>query len=265
MRRATETVIRNAQRFGLRTQSDDYGNTVYASPKAHRQWRSVNEEVEYVFAERANPRRDTRTSHQKAEAEGAGSANQSSRHETNDNEQRHQHNTNFDRVVETVLRSCRTMGAIGQSGFRATKKAIELYQAWARPIWHVSGNAYAPKSVAKLVRDLQPRTRRESHRAAVRAMFRWRGSLQDKLRHAEMVYRKSRRPKRKIPRRSLIVIRGISSARPKDVTILLRLAKRAKAKTVIVDRTHSKSVLRQAAREVRPGETRYYSEPERSR
>jgi hypothetical protein len=150
------------------------------------------------------------------------------------------------------------VGATGRVGLEAVKAAVELYQAYAKPVWRVRGRggANTPGSVAQMVRDLKPLPRLDAHKAAIAAMFRLNGTLDQKPRYGEAVYRQARTPKLRVPRRSLVVVRGAGRADPGDLAFLLRTAERAKAKTLFVESSHSRSALLRAAQSVRAGEHR---------
>jgi hypothetical protein len=173
----------------------------------------------------------------------------------------------MERTVQRALRSYQVIGAVGQVGIRAVQKAVELYQLMAKPVWHVHGEGHKnmPGSVAKMVRDLKPLTRFEAHKAAVMGMIKLNGTLQQKLHYGEYIYRQSRKPKFRVPKKSLIVIRDVWSANPKDVQFLLFKAKQAKAKTILVERQHSRSQLLQFAKSMKPGEHRHFHQFEQRR
>ena len=88
------------------------------------------------------------------------------------------------------------------------------------------------------------------------------GTILEKIRYGEMIYRLSCRPKFRIPRKSLIVITDVAQAHPKDVKFILAKAKRAKAKVLFVERDWSRSVLMQHAKSMRPGAVSRFSGPE---
>lgn len=113
-----------------------------------------------------------------------------------------------------------------------------------------------------MVRDLKPLSMVESHKAAITAMLKLNGTLDHKLRYGEHVYRQSRKAKFRVPRKSLVVVRDVGSANPKDVTFLLKKAERAKAKVLFVEREHTRFALLQAAKSMKPGEHRHHPSPE---
>ncbi|MFO0936215.1 MAG: relaxase domain-containing protein [Gemmataceae bacterium] len=277
--RATDCVLLDPSRYGLQKQTDRFGKTVYASPLAHRQWRKVMRKIEYVFRAEQNSKTNrasgphqsqrSQSTDRNKNADGANNSTRSSAHkkQRDKSDTQREKSTNFNRVVEKALRSYRVIGAVGHAGIKAAEKAVELYQVWAKPIWRVHGDGHktTPGSVAKMVRDLKPLTVMESHKAAILAMLKLNGSLDQKLRYGEYVYRQSRKAKFRVPRNALIVIRDVGQAHPKDVTFLLRKAERAKAKTIFVDRDVPRSLLVQAAKSMKPGEAKHYAAPEMSR
>ena len=75
----------------------------------------------------------------------------------------------------------------------------------------------------------------------------------------------SRKAKFRIPRKSLVVVRDVGQADPKDVAFLLKKAERAKAKVLFVEREHSRFALLQVAKTMRPGEHRHFPANEMNR
>ena len=115
-----------------------------------------------------------------------------------------------------------------------------------------------------MARDLKKLSMFESHEAALLAMRKLNGTILEKIRYGEMIYRLSRRPKFHIPRKSLIVVTDVARAHPKDVEFILKQAKRAQAKVLFVERNWSRSVPMQHAKSMRPGEVRRFRGPEQN-
>lgn len=161
------------------------------------------------------------------------------------------------KLLRQLWKSTRVVGAVGAAGIDFAKKTIELYQEISKPIWRLEGpgTRTQPGSLAHAVRDLKPQSRWESHLTAVRAMVRYNGNLDQKLAYGEHVYRQCRRPKFKIPKKSLVVIRDVESAHPGDVAFLRKKAKRAKARVLLVDREWSRTELVKAAKQAPAGQT----------
>ncbi len=275
VRDATAAVLRSPNTVGLRRQANAYGQPVYVSRATARRWQAVARKVEFVLeAEQARlntqsgSRRPNSAGDGKAKSDGGTASQQSRKSEARPKADRTaERSTDLRRVVETALRSYRVIGAVGRVGIEAVKIAVELYQTWAKPVWRVHGNGHTntPGSVAQMVRDLKPLPMVESHKAAILAMLKLNGTLDQKLRYGEHVYRQSRTAKFRVPRKSLLVIRDVGSANPKDVAFLLKRAKRAKAKVLFVERDHPRLALLQAAESMRPGGRRHYSAPEMNR
>lgn len=292
-------VTKAPARYGLTPRTDEHGKSVYTSPAAQRHWKQIARKVEYVFAspkdtkqkppsaqkservfangERSNrPGESEQSARSQAERSGNKMGNEKGSGGAHGQEQSarpqpegfthgksNEKGNDFNRVVERALLAHQVIGAVGRIGIQVAAKAIELYQEWAKPVWRVHGRGHknSPGSVANMVRDLKPLSVMESHKAAIRAMCKLNGSLERKLNYAEHVYRMSRKPKYRIPKKCLIVVRDVGSANPKDVAFLLEKAERAKAKTLFVDRDASRSELLKAARSMKPGEHRHYSGP----
>ena len=154
-----------------------------------------------------------------------------------------------------VFRSYRIVGAVGQLGIEIAKRAIELYSAHSRAICEVRGRGSkkTPGSLAGLVRDLSKLPYFESHRIAFRAMVRSNGNLVQKLERGERAYARARKPKFRIPRLALIIVRDAEAANPRDVRFLLAKAAKADARVLLVDGQWSQSVLKGYAKTMRPG------------
>ena len=154
-----------------------------------------------------------------------------------------------------VFRSYRVVGAVGQLGIQIAKRAIELYSARSRAICEVRGrgNKKTPGSLAGLVRDLSKLPYFESHRTAFRAMANSNGTLVQKLEHGERVYARARKPKFRIPRLALIIVRDVEAANPRDVKFLVAKAAKADARVLLVEGGCSQSVLKAYAKTMRPG------------
>lgn len=272
VRAATDAVLRTPNAVGLRKRENAHGQPAYVSRRAAERWKKIARTVEFVFkAERPPPKpqgdpgRPTPAGQDQAKPDGAAASRQSRRAGPEPDAARAaERGTDLRRVVETVLRSYRVVGAVGRVGVEAVRVVVELYRTYAKPVWrvHGSGHRNTPGSVAKMVRDLKPLPMVESHKAAILAMLKLNGTLDQKLRYGEYVYRQSRKAKFRVPRKSLLVIRDVGSANPKDVAFLLKKAGRAKAKVLFVEREHSRFALLQAATPMKPGEARHFPGPE---
>jgi hypothetical protein len=270
---ATDIVLRSPKAVGLSLQNDAHGRPVYVPHRSAERWKKVARKIEFILRAKeppSEPRREPARPEQahegKPKQDGATASQQSAR----PNDQRPnadraaERSTDLRRVVEKVLRSYRVVGAVGHLGVKAVEIAVELYQTWAKPVWRVHGNGHknTPGSVAKMVRDLKPLSVIDSHKAAIGAMLKLNGTLDQKLAYGQFVYRAARKAKFRIPRKSLIVVRDVGHADPKDVAFLLRKAGRAKAKTIFVDREHSRFSLLRAAKSMRPGEHKHFPGPD---
>ena len=277
--RAVALVLSHPASFALQPSEPIHGHSRYAVIDRHQQWKTVRIQVEYVIAKSATskptPEPEPRSgSFQKLEQtdsfgqreqDTAGAKQKARNHDRQ--EQRAQPSEpkrDWSRIVEKVLRTYQVIGAVGKIGLQAAAKAIELYQAFAKPVWRVHGNGHrrTPGSVAAMARDLKKLSMYESHEAALLAMRKLNGTILQKIHYGEMIYRLSRRPKFRIPRKSLIVITDVAQAHPKDVKFILTKAKRAKAKVLFVERDWSRSVLMQHAKSMRPGAVSRFSGPE---
>jgi hypothetical protein len=265
---ATESVLRSPNKAGLRHRTNEHGRSVYVSRRVIRQSKRLAEKVEFVLSARA-PQVQEQTRPQKTKRDGGNASPQSLRQTDRQarDERASERTTDLRRVVEKALLAYRVIGAVGHVGIKAAEIAAELYQAWAKPVWRVHGNGHknTSGSVAKMVRDLKPLGVIESHKAAIAAMLKLNGTLDQKLRYGEYVYRQSRKAKFRIPRKCLIVIRDAGAANPKDVNFLLRKAEQAKAKTIFVEQEHSRFALLQMAKAMRPGERRHFQSQEMKR
>lgn len=172
--------------------------------------------------------------------------------------------TTLSRLVEKALRTWQVIAAVSQVGVVVASKAAELYQVWSKPILRVHGNGHKnmPGSVAALARDLRKRTVFEAHQAALQATLKLNANFERKLQYGEYVYRMSRKPRARIPRKSLLVIRDVHAANPNDVQFLIEKAKRAKAKIVLVDCEWPRAALVEQAKSMRPGERKHLPNPE---
>jgi hypothetical protein len=269
VKRATEKVLRSPNELGLRRRTNEYGKTVFVSRQTAKLWKKLVQKVEFILKDRQAKPEQEQTRQGKPKPDGVGASQQSQNRtdrEPGPNPAQ-ERSTDFRRVVEKALRSYEVVGAVGRAGIKAAEVAAELYQTWAKPVWRVHGNGHknTPGSVAKMVRDLKPLGVIDSHKAAITAMLKLNGTLEQKLRYGEYVYRQSRKAKFRIPRKSLIVIRDAGLANPKDVNFLLRKAERAKAKTLFVEREHSKFALMQIAKSMKPGEHRHFHDQEMKR
>ncbi len=161
----------------------------------------------------------------------------------------------WQRTMSHVFRSYRIVGAVGQLGIQIAARAIELYSGRCRAICDVRGpgGKKTPGSVAALVRDLSKLPYLESHRTAMKAIFKSNSNLVQKLEHGERVYARARRPKFRIPRHALIIVRDVEAANPRDVKFLLAKAVQANARVLLVEGEWSQSVLRGYAKAMRPG------------
>jgi len=266
---ATEKVLRSPNEIGLRRRANEFGKVVYVSSQTAKQFKKLVQKIEFVLKDRQAKPEQEPTRQGKPKPDGAN-ASQHLQKRT-DREPRpdpaSERITDFRRVVEKALRSYQVIGAVGQAGIKAAEIAVELYKTWSKPVWHVHGNGHknVPGSLAKMVRDLKPLGVIDSHKAAIAAMLKLNGTLEQKLRYGEYVYRQSRKAKFRIPRKSLVVIRDVGQANPKDVNFLLRKAERAKAKTLFVEREHSKFALMQMAKSMKPGEHRHFQAQEMNR
>lgn len=262
VKRATQKVLQSPQLYGLRHRTNEYGKTVLVSRRTAKQWKKLEEKIEFILRDKHAKPDQTQNRERKTKPDG-GHASANSQKETRDEtgrDQARQQSTNFRRVVEKAVCSYRVIGAVGQAGIKAAEIAIDLYQTWAKPIWRVHGDGHKnmPGSVAKMVRDLKPLGVIDSHKAAITAMLKLNGTLEQKLRYGEYVYRQSRKAKYRVPRKSLIIIRDAALANPKDLNFLLRKAERAKAKTIFVEQEHSRIALMQMAKTMKPGEHRHF-------
>ena len=161
----------------------------------------------------------------------------------------------WQRTMSHVFRSYRVVGAVGQLGIQIAARAIELYSTRSRAICDVrgQGNKKTPGSVAALVRDLTKLPYLESHRTALRAMAKSSDTLVQKLQYGERVYARARKPKFRIPRQALIIVRDVEAANPRDVKFLLAKAAQADARVLLVEGQWSQSVLKGYAKTMRPG------------
>ncbi len=161
----------------------------------------------------------------------------------------------WQRTMGHVFRSYRVVGAVGQLGIQIAKGAIELYSTRSRAICDVRGpgGKKTPGSVAGLVRDLSKLPYLESHRTALRAMAKFNGTLEQKLEHGERVYARARKPKFRIPRQALIIVRDVDAANPRDVKFLVAKAAKANARVLLVEGRWPQSVLKGYAKTMRPG------------
>ena len=272
---ATDTVLRSPNEVGLRRRANAYGQPVYVSRQTANRWKKLARKVEFVLRVEPAPShsgdgrdRKDRAHEGKPKPDGAAASQQSTRRNEGrpKRDRTTERSTDLRRVVKKLLRSYRVIGAVGHVGMKAVKVAVELYQTLAKPVWrvHGDGDKNTPGSVAQMVRDLKPLSRLDAHKAAITAMLRRNGTFDEKLRYGEAVYRQARKAKVRVPRKSLVVIREVGSADPKDVAFLLKNAEWAKAQVLFVEREHSRSSLVRAAKSMRPGERRPFPGPERN-
>lgn len=266
---ATQKVLQSPKQYGLRRRTNEHGKTVLVSSRTAKQWKKIEERIDFILKEGHSKPEQPQPQQRKAKPDGGGASQQSQKQENQESraEQNRERGSDFRRVVEKALRSYRVIGAVGHAGLKAAEIATELYQAWAKPVWRVHGEGHKnmPGSVAKMVRDLKPLGVIDSHKAAISAMLKLNGTLEQKLRYGEYVYRQSRKAKYRIPRKSLIVVRDAAAANLKDLNFLLRKAERAKAKTIFVEQEHSRFALLQMAKTMKPGEHRHFQTQEMKR
>ena len=266
---ATEAVLGAPNEVGLRRRTNAFGKAVYVSRRSARRWRKIAQKVEHVLTEKTARHQRAQPRPEKSPLDGESASRQSARSADREpgGERTSKRTTDFRRVVENALRYYRVIGAIGRVGIQAAQIAIELYQTWAKPVWRVHGNGHTntPGSVAQTVRDLKPRSMLDSHKAAITAMLKLNGTLEQKFRYGECVYRQSRKAKFRVPRKSLVVVRDVGRADPNDVAFLLKTAKRAKAKVLFVEQEHSRFALLQMAKAMKPGEHRQFPANEMNR
>lgn len=275
--KAIDSVIQAPEQHRIRRIENVHGQPAYAATNPHAKWKSVRSEIDYVFADR-EPRRTpkieaTRTTAEQVPAVREQTARASTSAVSNEpkastaREAEPAPSKDWSRQLEKVLRSYEVIGAVGRIGLQVAARAVELYERLAKPIWRVHGHGHknVPGSVAAMVRDLKKLPRLEAHQAAIAGMFKLNGSLEQKLRYGEFIYRQSRKPKFRIPRKSLIVVSAVEEARPRDVQFLIAKAKRAKAKVIFVERDWSRSVLMERSKTMQPGETRHLHTPEHKR
>jgi hypothetical protein len=273
---AVKSVLDSPHTVGLAREVNKYGKPVYVPTHPPKLWVKIAQKVEFVLKAKSahsNTRQESRQPGSAKESHehtnGRNTTRQSAEQTTDDAkaDRSSKRSDNARKVVEKAIRSCDVIGAVGRAGIKAAAIAIDLYQTFAKPIWrvHGSGHKNMPGSVAKMVRDLKPLPWLDAQKAAILAMLKLNGTLDQKLRYGEHVYRQSRKAKFRVPRKALIVIRDASSADPRDLTFLLRKAKRAKAKTIFVEREYSRFALLQAAKSMKPGEQRHFYGPELKR
>lgn len=259
IQQAMEDGLKKSKQFGLRTTQNRKQQIIYSPRRPNATWRSIARRVEHLIFERRKDHADG--SHQ------SGGKARTETHSKASSRQQQSHSARWQRSVKRLLRSYQVIGALGRQGIQFAKKAIELYQEWAKPVWRVNGHGHrnTPGSVAAMVRDLNPLSRHEAHKAAIRGMWKLNGTFKQKLRYGEFVYQSARRAKYRIPKKCLIVIRDVHAAHPKDVKVLLQKARKAKAKVLLVDRELSRSQLLKAAKQLQPGECRKYHHQEMNR
>ena len=291
---AINCVVQAPDQYRIQRIENAQGQTAYSAENPHTKWKAVRSQIEYVFADHASTRtpkidspRPTAEKVQtlqeptatlkhappKQEPTAPQPARASTGQVGHEAKTGHESNTqarpaqDWHRKLEKVLRSYEVIGAVGQIGLQVAAKAIELYQLLAKPVWRVHGNGHKniPGSVAAMVRDLKKLPYLQAQEAAFLGMFKLNGTLEQKLRYGEFIYRQSRKPKFRIPRKSLIVVTAVEEARPRDVKFLLAKAKRAKAKVIFVEREWSRSVLMEQAKTMKPGEARHLHTPEHKR
>lgn len=256
---AVEGGLQKSKQLGLRTSSNRKQQIIYSPRHPNATWRSIVTRIEHLIMDRLKGRAEG--SHQ------AGNQARTKTHADTSSQDRASDSARWQRSVKRVLQSYQVIGAIGRQGIQFAKKAIELYQEWAKPVWRVNGHGHrnSPGSVAAMVRDLKPLSRHDAHKVAIRAMWKLNGTFKQKLRYGEFVYQSARRAKYRIPKKCLIVIRDVHAAHPKDVRTLLQKAKKAKAKVLLVDRELSRSQLLKAAKQMRPGQWQRYPNQEMDR
>jgi hypothetical protein len=276
--RAVETVLKTPRALGLQPIAREHGQTVYLHRNHAKRWKAIVAKIEHLIADSngvTKPRSPAPAPNRIRNSAKADGTNETAaprpvapnEHPNQKPRRSPERGTDLKPFVESVLRSCNVVGAVGRLGLEAAKAAIELWEIWRKPIWNVHGRGHKnePGSVAQMVRDLKPLSRLEAHKAAAQAMLKFNGGLTERLQYGEHVYRQSRRAKFRIPRGSLIVIRDVEAARRKDLDVLLQKARRAKAKVLFVDRNYRRSILVSHARSLRNGEHRHVHGPELSR
>ena len=266
---AVERVLAAPRDIGLRRRENEFGKVVFVSSQTAKQLRKLARKIEFVLKDKPAQPDQEQARRGKPNPDGANATQQSQKRTEREPERDRasERSSDLRRAVDAALRSYQVIGAVGHLGIKAAEIAVELYKTWAKPVWRVHGNGHrnTPGSVAKMVRDLKPLGRVDSHKAAITAMLKLNGTLEQKLRYGEYVYRQSRKAKFRVPRKSLIVIRDAGKANPKDVNFLLRKAERAKAKTIFVEREHSKFALMQMAKSMKPGEHRRFQTQDMNR
>ena len=269
LERAVKAVLESSNRIGLRESRSRHDQPLYSSGNPPKQWQRVRDQIEFLFAERGqakdgnqgdqrnNSQTDSGGTRGQSKSTDGAKAGAGGKADTRSEE------STTSKATERILRSYRVIGAVGQIGLRVAAQAIELYRIWSKPVWRVQGygNKRTAGSVAAMVRDLKKLPILESHKVALSAMVKLNGSLDQKLRYGEAVFRRCRRPKFRIPRNALIVVRDVASADPKDLRFLMKKAERANAKILLVERDYSRSALVNHARSMRPGECRRIRTP----
>jgi len=264
LRRAFDDTLLSPKAHGLLPYTNSLGQESYTTRRAVKQGKTLAEQFPYPFSEpKAAPRMEESQSRQSSSANNESAHSEHFERKESESEAR-KPESDFRDAVKKALRAYRVIGAIGQMGLRAVDAAVELYLEWAKPVLRLRGygGAYTPGSVARTVRELKPLTRKESHRVAIRAMWRLRGTLEQKLGYGEAAYRNSRRPKIRLTRNYLIVVQGAGLADPRDLRFLERKVRRTKAKLIFADREFSRAALAKIASAIRPGESLKIPTPE---
>ena len=270
---ATLVVLQSPTHFGLRQTADAHGKPIFSTNNHRQQWKPIRDQVEYIFAEQDSPKaapklehRHNSSSQRDRETAGPTQTNDYGHAQADHRAESSDSKADWSRIIDKVIRSYQVVGAIGQVGLQVAAKTVELYQVWAKPIWRVNGYGHknTPGSVAAMVRDLKKMSIFASHEAAILAMLKLNGSIAQKIRYGEHVFRQSRKPKFRIPKKALIIVRDVEEANPKDLQFIMAKAKRARAKILLVEREWSRSVLVQQAKTMRAGECRRVQRPEQS-
>jgi len=243
-----------------------HGQTVYSSAHPLKKWKQIAERIDFVFAEKESTLGQPPPKQHSSDGGFAGSAKRNNAEQVKPEQPEDTSSPKPDggRKFEKIFRAYQFIGAVGQLGLQVVAKAEELYRIWAKPIWRVHGHGSknTPGSVAAMVRDLKKLSRYESHQTALQAMLKLNGTLNEKLRYGESVYRRCRKPKFRVPKRSLIIVRDVGQANPKDVRFLMAKVARARAKILFVEQDWPRSVVVKQAQAMRPGEGRHFQSPE---
>jgi len=157
-----------------------------------------------------------------------------------------------DEIMARVRSAAGAAVVIGRAGTAAVKAVLRALADGRVPVVRVEGGGrkWEPGTLARLMSDLAPKSRREAHRAALREAIRPNFRTPDEtLAAAKAAYRRARQPKVQLAPRTVVVVERFGLADQRDILALLDLS-RGNARVILADGPAANAEVRRAARTV---------------